>query len=52
MGVGREILEDTSIIMHLVVYHYIGIKGKVSAEVVTDKDCERVCARSACLFVV
>lgn len=37
--------------MHLVVYHCMGIKGKVSAEVVTDIDCEEVCARGACLFV-
>lgn len=52
MGAGREILEDSSVIMHLVVYYCIGMKGKVSAEVVTDKDCEGVCTRSACLFVV
>ena len=42
MGARREILEDTIVIMHLVVYHCMGMKGKVSAEVVTDKDCEEV----------
>ena len=40
MGGGREILEDTSVIMHLVVYDCMVMRRKASAEGVTDKDCE------------
>lgn len=43
MGTGRKILEDTSVIMHLVVYDGMGMKGKVSAEVVSKGKRSRQC---------